>query len=306
MSWFVPFLYGLFNKGSFVYGIIALLGIIILHLASNLFDDTVDYILTKRKIDKGLQSDFNFQPGKCICLFDGSLSIRDYVILCFVLFLSAAFIGLYFINIYGLKLFAVILPAAILCLLYPILGCLGLGEIIIAIIFAPLLYSGVFFVMTGTFSLSVLLFSVSTGLLSVAVLHNHMLLDYKLDVKNRKITLCRLCSSPKNAYLLLCAIVVSAYLNIIVCVFSGKINCIYLITLLSLPTAYTLLKVMYIHIKSPDEIIKTNIFMGDLSGLKKVDENQRNFLMKFFIVRNLLSFFTLLLCISIAVEKCIF
>mgnify|MGYP005773378679 CR=1 FL=1 len=305
MSWTVPFMYAIFDGGNIFFGVVALFGIIILHLGSNLFDDIADYLIAKRKIEKGIQKDFNFQSGKCICLFNGPLSLKNYIITDVLLFSIAVLIAGFFIFVWGSKLFFVLVPAAILCLLYPVLGCLGFGEIIIAVIFAPLLYMGTYFVMTGEFSFSILLLSVPTGLLSVAVLHNHMLLDYKLDEKNRKITLCRLCGSLKNAYLLLFLIVVSAYLSIIIFVFTKQLNCIYLLTLLSIPTAYVLLKVMYIHIKSPETLVKPNIFMGDLSGLKKADKTQKNFLIKFFIVRNLLSLFTLLLCISIAVEKCI-
>lgn len=305
MSWFVPFLYAFFDNGSILYGLIALLGVIALHLAANLFDDICDYISAKTKINKGIQSDFNFQAGKCICLFNGELTLRSYLFVCSSLFFFALLIGLLFINIWGVKLLFVIIPTAILCLLYPFFGCLGFGEVIIAIIFAPLLYLGIYFAMTGNYSHTILLFSISTGLLSVAVLHNHMLLDYKIDEKNRKITLCRLCGSLKNAYILLVIIILGAYVNIAVCISLKLIPSVYLLTFLSLPMAFILLRVMYIHIKSPERLIKTNIFMGDLSGLKKVDESQKNFLLKFFIVRNLLSLFTLLLCISIVVEKCI-
>ncbi|MBQ4123492.1 prenyltransferase [bacterium] len=305
MSWFVPFLYGQFDGGNFVYGIIALIGVVLVHLGANLFDDIIDYTLTKRRIDNGLQDEFNFQHGKCICLFDGSLSLKQYFIACFILFLTALIIALFFVSLWGVKLIPIIVTAAILCLLYPILGSLGFGEIIIAIIFSPLLYSGTYFVMTGKFSSAILFLSVPTGLLSVAVLHTHMLLDYKFDSKNRKITLCRLSGSQNNAYILLCLIIFSTYLSVILFSLFGYINYIYMFVLLTLPTAYTLLKVMYYHIKNPEIEIKPNIFMGSLKGLEKVDGNQRGFLMKFFIVRNLLSLFTLLLSILIVIEKCI-
>ena len=99
MSWFVPFILGAFDKGNILFGFFAFIGIVILHLASNLFDDTVDYILTKRKIDKGEQKEFNFQPGKCICIFNGQLTIKDYIAACIIMFSIALFIGLFFIYI---------------------------------------------------------------------------------------------------------------------------------------------------------------------------------------------------------------
>lgn len=305
MSWFVAFLYAIFNNGNIFYGMVALLGIILLHLASNLFDDIIDYLVARKKIISGQLSNFNFQEGKCSFLINGDLSLKSCFTVFSILFFSAFFIGLFFLSVYGFSLLYIIVPTAILCLLYPVLGCLGFGEVIIAIIFAPLLYSGTYFVMTGGFSPEVLLFSVSTGLLSVAVLHNHMLLDYKIDEENRKITLCRLCNSPMNAYILLCIIVFLSYLNIALCIIFKQLNLIYLIIFFSLPMAYMLLKVMYIHIKSPERRVKTNILMGDLRGIGKADEAHRDFLLKFFLARNLLSCFTVLLCISIVVDECI-
>ena len=177
MSWFVPFLYAALDGGNILYGIIALTGIIFLHLGTNIFDDAIDYVIAKRKIDKGEKDSFNFQKGKCICIFNSTFTIKHYFIFSFILFAFAALTGIFFISIYGFKLLYIILPAAFLCMLYPILGSLGFGEFIVAVIFSPFIYLGVFFVMKGYFSFDILLLSFSTGLLSVAVLHNHMLLD---------------------------------------------------------------------------------------------------------------------------------
>ncbi len=302
MSWFVPFLYAALDGGNILYGIIALTGIIFLHLGTNIFDDAIDYVIAKRKIDKGEKDSFNFQKGKCICIFNSTFTIKHYFIFSFILFAFAALTGIFFISIYGFKLLYIILPAAFLCMLYPILGSLGFGEFIVAVIFSPFIYLGVFFVMKGYFSFDILLLSFSTGLLSVAVLHNHMLLDYNYDAKNRKITLCRICKSKKNAYYLLCTIIMCAYLNILFCCIYNKLNYVYLITFLSLPMAYTLIRVMFIHINEEDRLIKPNLFMGSLKELKNVDYNQKNFMLKFLIVRNLLSAFTILLCIAVVID----
>ena len=303
MSWTVPFLFALLSGGNFLYGIIALVGIVFLHAGVNVFDDIVDYSREKSAIDKGLKSDFNFQKGKCACIFDGSIPFDKYCILAFCLFLIPLFVAIFFFNVYGVALLSIIIPSILLCLLYPILGCLGLGELIIAIIFSPLMYLGVFYVMTGVYSVDILLISISTGLLSVAVLHNHMLLDFKYDEQNRKITLCRFCKTEERALLLLCLIIIAAYLNILICVLFGFLSFVYLITFLSIPTAVTLYKVMRTHIIDPNEEVKVNIFMGLLSEVRKAPKEQQSFLIKFIIVRNLLSLFTLLICISIVLDK---
>lgn len=279
MSWLVPFLYALFSEGSLFSGLVALFGILILHMGSNIFDDAIDYTIAKKKIEKGIQKNFNFQKGKCIYIFNNELSLKQYYIISFTLFSIGLLIGLFFLLTIGLKLLYIIIPTAILCLLYPILGCLGLGEVIVATIFSPLLYLGVYLVMTGNFSSDILILSISTGCFVVAVLHNHMLMDYKLDEESRKITLCRLCKSEENALKLLGIIISLAYINILTWIILGKLNIYYLIPLASIPFAVKLYKDM----KNP------NI----------------EFLKKFLLPEKLLSLFTLLLCISIVVEKCI-
>ena len=279
MSWLVPYLYATISGGSRFSGLIALFGIIVLHMGVNIFDDAVDYTIAKRKIDKGEQKDFNFQKGKCIYIFNNELTLKQYYIISFILFSIGLLIGLYFLITMGTKLFYVIIPAGILCLLYPILGCLGLGEVIVATMFSPLLYSGVYFVMTGFYSIDILFLSISTGCFVVAVLHNHMLMDYKLDEQSRKITLCRLCGSEKNALILLGFIISIAYINLIVWIILGKLNIYYLIPFISIPLAIKLYKDM---------------------GNPNIE-----FIKKFLLPEKLLSLFTLLLCISIVVDKCI-
>ena len=130
-----------------------------------------------------------------------------------------------------------------------------------------------------------------------------MLLDFCLDEESRKITLCRLCKTQERALYLLGLILIFAYLNIIIGVCLMYLSPIYLITFLSFPTALCLYKVMNCHVKYPDEEIKPNIFMGNINEVKKAPIEQRSFLIKFIIVRNLLSFFTLLICISIVLNN---
>lgn len=277
MSWIVPFLLGAFSGGNLFFGLLGLLGIIILHMASNIFDDAIDYTSENIKIKKGLKKDFNFQKGKCKYIFTNELSLKQYYIISFILFLCASLIGLFFLYVIGYKLLYVIIPTAVLCLLYPILGGLGLGEIFVAIIFSPMLYSGVYLIMTGTYNTDILILSISTGLLVVSVLHNHMIMDYKLDKKNRKITLCRLCGSEKKALALLGFIISAAYLNLAICIIFGKFSLYYLIPFLSLPYAIKLYKDMC--------------------------KEHTDFISKFLLPEKLLSLFILLLCISITADR---
>ena len=43
MAWVIPFVFGYTNNGNVFYGLLALVGIVCIHLATNLFDDIIDY-----------------------------------------------------------------------------------------------------------------------------------------------------------------------------------------------------------------------------------------------------------------------
>ncbi len=302
-SWLVPFLYSLMNGGNIYHGLLALFGILSVHLATNLFDDIIDYLREKILIDRGRKSGFNFQKNKCICIINGDVTLKEAFIVALILFFAGIAIGIYFYLIYGIRLLYIVIAGGILCLSYPILGCLGFGEIIVAVIFAPLIYLGVNLVMSGNFSYDILILSVSSGLLSVGILHNHMLLDYKYDNENRKITLCRLCGNEKNALILLSVIIFLAYFNIIFNVLSGNISGYYLITLITVPLSIYLIKVMHIHIKNPEEEVGYNIFTGNKRKLEQLAVEQRSFFQKFFLAQNLQISFIILLCLAVISEK---
>ena len=282
MSWSVPFFYALFKGGNMFYGLISLIGIIVLHLSVNLFDDIFDYLRELKDINAGKKQHFNFQKGKCICIIENKITLKQAVFINLILFSTALLTACFFLYIFGIKLLYIIIPASFLCILYPVLGCLGFGEIIVALIFSPLLYTGVYFVMTSYFSFDILLLSISTGILSVAVLFNHSLLDYKYDTTNRKITLCRICSSEKNALILLAVIVSLSYINLLFWILNSKLDIIYILPLLTLPQAVKLIKEMTLYIKQD-----------------KVPDNSKIFLEKFMLAQNLQKYFIIMLCCSI-------
>lgn len=285
MSWLIPFTIGALSKGNIFYGTLAFLGVFAVHLGTNIFDDALDYTKELIDIKHGLKTEPNLQEGKCAYILNNTLSLKASYFIAFGLFSIGLIIGLFFLHVWGFKLLYIIIPTAILCILYPILGCLGLGEIIVGTIYSVLLYSGVYFVMTGEFSSTILLLSISTGLLVVTVLVNHMLLDYKVDENNRKITLCRLCKTEKNALILMSLIIVFAYINIISLCLTKQISYIYLITLLSIPFATKL-------------IFEMNKYINNKS---KID--QKNFIIKFLLSEKLLTSFTGLLFIAILLDK---
>lgn len=302
MSWSVPFVFGITDKGNILYGIIALIGIIFAHLGVNMFDDFVDFLIAKKNANA--DGEIVLQKGKCAYLLNKELTLKQLALVICVLFTLAVLCGLYLTVKTGFTVVIITAIAGVIGLLYPLLSFVALGEIAVGVIFAPLLYTGVYYVMTGGFSLELFPVAISTGILTIGLLHAHMFLDIDYDKPNNKRTLCLLAGSKENAVRNQLYIMALGYINIIAFVLMQKIANIYLITLLSLPTAVMLYKIMRAGIINPDEKIHTNIFFGILENMQEYKEN-RNFMITFMTARNVMVEFTILVCLAKVISEII-
>lgn len=302
MSWSVPFVFGITDKGNILYGIIALIGIIFAHLGVNMFDDFVDFLIAKKNANA--EGEIVLQKGKCAYLLNKELTFKQLALVICVLFTLAVLCGLYLTVKTGFTVVIITAIAGVIGLLYPLLSFVALGEIAVGVIFAPLLYTGVYYVMTGGFALELFPVAISTGILTIGLLHAHMFLDIDYDKPNNKRTLCLLAGSKENAVRNQLYIMALGYINIIAFVLMQKIANIYLITLLSLPTAVMLYKIMRAGIINPDEKIHTNIFFGILENMQEYKEN-RNFMITFMTARNVMVEFTILVCLAKVISEII-
>lgn len=183
LSWLVIFVYALNENGNILNGVIALIGIAFAHLATNLFDDYIDY----KKLTE------NSQKCKCLYIKEGKATLND-VLLVVVIYCAVAFLaGLILLFRCGLPVLWLGLVGGIITLIYAKLSQKGLCEIAVGIAFGPLLFEGVYFVMTGHFSLIVLVMSLAVVMFTVGLLYVHTLLDFEGDLYSHKKTLvCRL------------------------------------------------------------------------------------------------------------------
>ncbi len=298
MSWTVPFLFATLDGGNILYGIIALIGIVFAHAGVNLFDDCIDYILEKRKISKGLKEKFELQKGKCAYLLDKRTNLNELLFIISVCFMIAVLCGTVLAVKTGFTVVFLMVAGALIGILYPFLSSVAMGEIAVGIMFAPLLYTGVYYVMTQKFSAELIPIAISTGLLTIGLLHAHMFLDIDFDKKGNKITLCSLAGTKEQAVKNQVIITVLAYFNIFIMMFFGLPK-IYILTLLSLPTTVILYKLMKCDCYKKRKFIKTNIFFGPLGDLSKYKNPEiRAFMIKFSVARNVMLEFTILVCIA--------
>lgn len=184
LSWLVIFVYSLKLGGNVLNGLVALIGISCAHLATNLFDDYLDY---KKLTD-------NSQKCKCAYIKDGKATLKDVLVVVIIYCAIACFTGLFLLLRCGFPVVVLGLIGGIITLVYAKLSQNGLSEVAVGTAFGPLLFEGVYFVMTGKFSLVVLVMSLAVVMFTIGLLYVHTLLDFEGDMYAHKKTLvCRIC-----------------------------------------------------------------------------------------------------------------
>lgn len=303
MSWLVVFCWAVPLGGDIFLGVLALIGVMLAHLGTNLIDDYFDY---KREVGTIKNSDekksIKMQKGKCKYLIDGKATINQTLFVSLLYFGLASIIGLYLLLVCGWQVVLIAVIAALFCASYPFLTYIGMAEFAVGATFAPLLFAGTSFVMLGYISPDILLLSISTGLLTVGLLHTHALMDFDCDIRDNKKTLCTILGSKEKSLYALGLMMAFAYVNILV----GSILNIYpmttLITFLTIPLAVELYKLMKLGITNPEIIPERKSWMGPMDNWDEiVKNNAQSFMLKFYISRNLMMFFTLLLCLALLV-----
>lgn len=302
MSWLVVFLVAFKQGGNVFYGILALIGVMSAHLGVNLIDDYFDF---KREVGTIKSSDekksIKMQKGKCAYLINGQATLNQVLFVTFIYFDLAALIGLFFLVTCGWQVLVIALFAAVLCLLYPFLSYCGLSEFAVGMTFAPLLFAGVSFVMLGYVSKNILLLSVSTGLLTVGLLHTHALMDYDFDLKDKKKTLCIVSGSKKNALFALGIMMAVAYLNILFGVLLHLFPASFLLTFLTLPLPIALYNSL-MSLETPEISQVRKFWMGPMENWEEIKKNNaQSFMLRFYLSRNVMMFFTLMLCLGILI-----
>lgn len=164
----------LFWKGAsinWLYGLWALVNIVIFHAAGNTWSDCFDF---KRKVDR--EDTFGAKT-----LTGGMFTLKEMLTLSIVLTLVGTAAGLALVALTGLPLLWIGLAGVVCTLLYPFLKYNSLGDLVIFITYAFLPTTGVSFIVTGGIDWSVLLIAVPVGLITDGILHSNNTRDILHD-----------------------------------------------------------------------------------------------------------------------------
>jgi len=298
MSWLVIFLYSLKFDGNILNGILALIGISFAHLATNLFDDYVDY----KSLSKDEAFINNSSKSKCNYLTTGEATLEE-LLKAVIIYCSIAFIiGVYLTIVCGWGVIALALIGGIIVLTYSKLSSNGFSEIAVGTAFGPLLFEGVFYVMCQKFSLTVFIMSVSIVVFTVGLVYMNNILDYDSDIQSGKTSLCIRLGNKHRAALGILIIYIIGYIsNIVLAVHLKQI--IYLLPLLTCPLAYKIyqsVKEYYADKKFVPEIKWWNYPLDNWDKIRK--NGCENFYLRLYLARNIMMWVSSLTIVAIIIN----
>ena len=294
----VIFIFALKQNGNPYLGLLAILGSGFVHMATNLIDDYFDYKILA-KDEKFINS---AQNCKCLYLKNGQATLKDLKIAILTFLGIAAIIGitLFFASGYYVALLALI--GLVVALTYQRLSLKGLGEIAIIIAYGPLLYEGIYYVMTSNFSLEVLFLSLACAIFTDTILYAHMLMDYDGDECSHKKTLCRYLGNKTNALNFILVFYITAFI-LISCLSYKTNNYWYLLGLLTIPQIADLYKSLAEFNKDKTNIPNIYPWHYPLDNWKEVSKTtDAPFYFRFFYSRNIVTNFMILICIAILLK----
>ena len=237
-------------KFNYLYFILALLGGLFAHAASNVISDYYDF---KKNVDR--EGTF----GSSGVLVEKLLTPEELFIYAIILFFIALLIGLFFflilpnkfifLSLVGLgAFFGIFYTATPVGLKYK-----ALGDIAVFMAFGPLMTLGAFFVQNSCFSWIPVLYSLPLAFLVDAVLHGNNLRDIKND-KVVNIKTVPILMGEKRSKKIYYSLIFLSYISQIILIIFAKLPPLTLLSILSFPFALKLINLVKNKEKVEDKI----------------------------------------------------
>ncbi|MEG2574089.1 MAG: prenyltransferase [Bacteroides sp.] len=284
--------------------LLSVLGVLLAHLGMNLFDDYFDFLKKGTGIRTELDNaGIRARLAKCDYLLSGKVNIKQLRTVALGLCLSALTLGLIITLYQGLNTLWFMLIAGFLGISYSGLpfrfSYHGGGELLVGILFGPLLMGGVYFASCGTLTPGIWLVSVPVGMLVANILFSHSIMDYEPDKRIHKMTLAVIMNGNRTAMLTASGLFTFVpFIFIGFGVWNGYLPLSYLIVLLTLPMAVSLFYLLYRYVRNPKDSFSPRWWMGPMENWGRIQQAGIDwFMIRWLLSRNLLSFFCLLLLI---------
>lgn len=301
------------SVGSWLCAVVALVGVICAHLSIDLLDDYFDYRnagLGSR--EKLARAGMRARIGKAQYLADGQATLKQTFVVAALFGGVALICGAVVFCFRGWPILWFVLAGAFLGFFYsapPFKLCYhGLGELLTGLMFGPLLMPGMCYAVCGELPTDIWWISGAIGLLVVNILYSHSIMDRQPDISVHKKTLAVLLSPgelPRRGLLLAfsCLFSFLPYLLILVAVMIGHLGPWSLLTFVTLPLAFALVTLIRDFLYHPEKEAQRRWWMGPMSQWKEIQEAGIEwFMIRWYLARNLISFFALIIAISLFIK----
>jgi 1,4-dihydroxy-2-naphthoate octaprenyltransferase len=178
------------------------------------------------------------------------------------------------------------------------LGFRGLGEMVIFIMFGPMMMSGIYYAVTGELNLKIMWLSIAVGLLVTNIVYSHSVLDSIPDAKMGKKTMAHLMKTGKGQIIFSAFLNFVPYLMVIAGVALGQLHVAYLAVLLVFPMSVWLVRSLNDFVNGREVKIEVKKWMGpmgDFDAYRKAGVDW--FLLRWLLARNIVMRFCLVLII---------
>lgn len=229
---------------NWLYGVWALVGMLLFHMTGNTWSDYFDY---KKKVD----ADDTFGAKT---LATGMFQPEEIKKLAVGLLIASLICGIGILLVTGLPVLWIGLAGAVLTIAYPYLKYNALGDLDILLTFAFLPAIGTSYVATGAIDWSVLLIALPIGLITDGILHSNNTRDIRTD-KRAGINTMAMTLGPKSAATLYAFEVLFPYLWIGICSIIGFLPLHTIIIFMTLPVAMGCAKTMNDGVEDKIELI---------------------------------------------------
>lgn len=286
---------------SWILAIIAVFGVIVGHLGMNLFDDYFDY--RKKGTDfreEMIREGIRARIAKCSYITSGEATLKQLGVACIIFCLVALVPGIIIWLQRGNGIVYLALLTGFLGISYsgiPLrFSYHGWGELLIGFMFGPLLMMGVYFSACGVFDLSLLWIACPIGLLVANILYTHSIMDYEPDKRAGKMTLAVLLRNRNTMLVASFLMIFVPFLLVIYAVVVGILSISFLLVLLTLPMGVSLFYLMVQYTYRPQRVFTPKYWMGPMDNWQYICDNGIEwFMIRWFLARNLLTFFCLVI-----------
>ncbi len=215
---------------NWLHFILATVGVIFLHLGSNVINDYFD---VKDGTDTANNDYFLQFSGGSRAIELGLISLEGTKRLALVLFAVAASIGLYLAYQTGIVTFCIGIAGLLIGYLYTappirLVARRGLGELGIALAFGPLVTAGVVYVLTQQLTTMSFLIGLPVGLLTANILLINEFPDAASDATTEKNHLVVTFGKKKSTFIYLMVLIVAFLSNLYLVIFLPQTNYILL------------------------------------------------------------------------------